>query len=314
MAELIPLEISGVVTLDGAPVEADLFLVDLTTLPKVTSYAADGTYQFYDPGDNTVIPASGRLMVVCDYGDGVRPLVHGPVSPSVAPGILDPVTDEYIAFTAPLIYFNGDPAPVDARGGFCLTTVGSPVYSNDGLYTGSVTFASTDDAVAINGLDMSYSMLTIEAWVYLTNDFGNGDYEGNTIVSQCYPGSSGEQEFVIRSDGKPRYYKSSASALGGSYYLICTDSVIELNKWHHVALVLDTASARIYVDGKMVVSGEPVTWADTAQNVEIGRCLVSSYPQYAKSMAGSIDSVRITRGVARYTTDFTPRSTPFPNQ
>jgi len=74
--------ISGTVELDGSPVEATLRLYLSTTgalIEEVDSDPGDGSYTF---GAGVVdLDDESEYFVMCHYGDDVRPLAHGPVSP-----------------------------------------------------------------------------------------------------------------------------------------------------------------------------------------------------------------------------------------
>ena len=81
--------------------------------------------------------------------------------------------------------------------------------------------------------------------------------------------------------------------------------------WYHVAASRSGANLRLFIDGVQTGTtfnaGTDVI-ADTAQPLRLG---IS--PDGIKSVNGWIDDSRITKGVARYTSSFTPPSAPFPN-
>lgn len=85
---------------------------------------------------------------------------------------------------------------------------------------------------------------------------------------------------------------------------------ITASVWHHIAAVMSAGTLRVYVDG---VGGSPTAVSNplisNASPVTIGASANGQYP-----FAGFIDEVRITKGVARYTSDFTPPDAPFPDQ
>lgn len=87
-----------------------------------------------------------------------------------------------------------------------------------------------------------------------------------------------------------------------------TASAVSINAWHHIAATREGTTYRLFVDGVKV--GES-TWAgtiaDDASNILIGRQVSTS------DFSGYMDDIRITKGVARYTADFTPPSAAFPN-
>lgn len=75
-----PSVISGTVTLDSVPVQATLYLIDPAGAPSTTSDPVTGAYAFDDPGDGSVIPQGVEPLILCDYGEGIRPLAHRPVT------------------------------------------------------------------------------------------------------------------------------------------------------------------------------------------------------------------------------------------
>lgn len=80
-------------------------------------------------------------------------------------------------------------------------------------------------------------------------------------------------------------------------------------QWHHLAMVQDATSFRLYQDGILLGSGARSSFVGTA-GVAIGGAGWAS-PQ---SFDGWIDELRITRGVARYTgSTITVPTAPFPN-
>lgn len=84
-----------------------------------------------------------------------------------------------------------------------------------------------------------------------------------------------------------------------------TSTAITLNTWHHLAFVYDksTTTAKIYIDGTLEAS----TTVSTTPQVD------STYPLYIGHGAnaafnGYIEDFRISKGIARYSTNFTPPS------
>jgi hypothetical protein len=83
------------------------------------------------------------------------------------------------------------------------------------------------------------------------------------------------------------------------------------NIWRHIALVrtgTSTNQVTLYIDGINVVS------ATSAANITANNIIVGGL-NWAGSynMQGYIDELRITKGVARYTGNFTPQTSAFPN-
>jgi hypothetical protein len=80
--------------------------------------------------------------------------------------------------------------------------------------------------------------------------------------------------------------------------------------WHHVALAYDGATYRWFIDGAMTLERAGRLSSQTNDYLVIGGYSGGVQPWFN----GSIDEVRVTRGVARYTGAFTPPTAPFPDR
>lgn len=85
--------------------------------------------------------------------------------------------------------------------------------------------------------------------------------------------------------------------------------VVSLNVWNHLAFVKSGNSFKYFVNGigsaSQEISGTPQSSGTTPITIAASK---STY------FNGLIDEVRITKGVARYSANFTPPTAPFPNQ
>ena len=82
-----------------------------------------------------------------------------------------------------------------------------------------------------------------------------------------------------------------------------------VNTWQHIAVVCSGASLRGYVDGNQVLSGSSATTSNT-NSLVIGNFQDLDPNRW---FTGFIDDLRITKGIARYTSNFTPPTAPFPD-
>ena len=80
------------------------------------------------------------------------------------------------------------------------------------------------------------------------------------------------------------------------------------NVWIHVAVTRESGSVRLFIDGVLQGSATTNTTDLTGTTVRFGFST-----QDAGSYNGWADALRITKGVARYTANFTPPAAPFPN-
>ncbi len=85
-----------------------------------------------------------------------------------------------------------------------------------------------------------------------------------------------------------------------------TTDTPSLNTWYHIALVRNGTTTRVYRNAVIVATGTSVNCANTNSAIRIG----GGYQQ----LNGHIDELRITKGVARYTSaGFTVPTAAFPN-
>lgn len=81
------------------------------------------------------------------------------------------------------------------------------------------------------------------------------------------------------------------------------------NTWHHIAFVRDGSTLRLFLNG--VSQG---TSSFTGSILGINEPLNIGYDNgVGRHFNGNIDEIRITKGVARYTSNFTPPTAAFPN-
>jgi hypothetical protein len=135
---------------------------------------------------------------------------------------------------------------------------------------------------------------TIELFVRRTGSTGTVD----TALS-----ASSENAFMIRaSSDNPGIFVVNNNN-------ICNTISFTQDVWHHIAVVRSGTSFKAFKDGVDVTTGTFSSGATiTMGSIYIGRSSVSG-----RNYIGYIDELRITKGVARYTADFTPPSAPFPD-
>ena len=90
-----------------------------------------------------------------------------------------------------------------------------------------------------------------------------------------------------------------------SHTLIYAENSIAITDtdWHHIALVKEGGTGHIYVDG---IGGSEITFSDTATFsavLGIGNTTYTAWNQYFN---GYLDELRISKGIARWTENFTP--------
>lgn len=169
----------------------------------------------------------------------------------------------------------------------------------------SVGFSSTSQALTLaqsTAFDLPAD-LTVEAWVYFTSFNGTGSE--NTIVGKW--GDSAQYAWIIQylNTGNLRFYPGNSGSLGTAYSAAWSPSA---STWYHIAFTRSGSSIKFYVNGIQV--GTTGTNSDnlTASTVlSIGRNPATGAPQ---SMFGYVSNLRIVKGLAVYTNNFTVPSSP----
>ncbi|MBK6587935.1 MAG: LamG domain-containing protein [Acidobacteria bacterium] len=90
---------------------------------------------------------------------------------------------------------------------------------------------------------------------------------------------------------------------------LVSGSNLSANTWYHLAATRQGSTYRLFVDGTQVATTtSSITIHDNANSLYIGTSTDGS----TSPVNGYIDDLRITKGVARYTANFTPPAAAFP--
>jgi len=157
---------------------------------------------------------------------------------------------------------------------------------------------------AANSTDFDFGTqpFTIEMHVRVTT-FSNYP----TLVSRRISPIYEPYELYLDESGNPRLVLESLAKNNWAVIGIFSGIQLSLNTWHHIALTGDGSVLRCFRDG--VLSYTTYTYSGVA---------TGSTPLYIGrggegSLVGNIDDLRITKGIARYTANFTPPAAAFPN-
>ena len=156
-------------------------------------------------------------------------------------------------------------------------------------FGGSAYFDGTGDYLTIPknaSHEFGTGDFTVEAWVYPTVSASN-------LFASTYAGSSSGWWFRLSYGNLECGFGDAAIisvAVSGAY-----------NSWHHVALSRSGTSMKIYLDGVSVGSATNSTSLNSTGSILYIGCLNTSQP-----FNGYMSNLRIVKGVAVYTANFTP--------
>jgi hypothetical protein len=163
--------------------------------------------------------------------------------------------------------------------------------------TGSVSFDGSGDALTVPaGTDFAYGTgdFTVESWVYQASSTGFQVLFAQTVGGTNY--------FVFASNsGVPTFYSTLS---GGGNAGAAAGSTISATTWNHIAVTRQSGTVRVFVNG---IAGTSVTnttnLTDTSYVPTIG---AYTHGGFANGWNGYISNLRILKGTALYTANFTP--------
>jgi hypothetical protein len=178
-----------------------------------------------------------------------------------------------------------------------LTTVSTAVASTEQRKFGAASLKPVLGRVDIaNSDDFAFGAgdFTIEGWVYPTG-------QGSPLLN-C---QATVNSFI------PLFFTTATNAVVYSAnYTVITAIPFTANTWSHYAFVRTSLHLRVWINGVNVKSADahPAETYGRNTKTSIGGSSVGT----THSFRGYVDEIRITKGVARYTAPFTPRTAPFP--
>ena len=195
-----------------------------------------------------------------------------------------------------------------------LETVGNAQISTSvkKFGTGSMYFDGTGDQLSIpssDALSLGTGNFTIELWMY----HGTGAYvNSQPVLIQNWSTTWAANYWSFHADhnsgtaGKFTLWVHNFNS--GSSPMLTSTSTSKTSTWNHVAIVRNGNSFAMYVNG---VSEATATFSGSMDGG-------GTWPIYIggpnQAYDGYIDDVRITKGIARYTANFTAPTAPFPNK
>ncbi|MFC8749740.1 LamG domain-containing protein [Pseudomonas oryzihabitans] len=221
-------------------------------------------------------------------------------------------SDPYFSKVTFLSHFDGasgDQAAVDQKGS-------SLSFSGSAQLGSPAKFGPT--ALSLPGNGPSYvQMSSSTSW-----DFGTGNFTlemflgwkgGTAGLLSRRDGVAEGWALQIESDGTLTFRAKIGGAWSDRQLETAAGTMKSTGAYQHLALTRNANLWAFWVDGSLVAS-KTITGSldDLAKPIRIGQATSVTYNE--NPLNGLIDELRVTKGVARYTSAFTPPDAAFPNQ
>ena len=294
---------------------------------------SSGTIKVYLNGtaDSTTVSNATSFAVNCRvgaelYNGGLSVVIQGYISSCRIVAGTAVYTSNFTPPTAPLTAITNtqlltnftNASIIDNAMMNDLETVGNAQISNSvsKFGGGSMAFDGTGDWLVTRynpNLELGSGDFTVEAWVYFSTLPSNA---AAAIVS--YGDSDNTPRWLL-------YYDSRTGSANGLRFSVINGSgsaiiLVEgggtsgwaANTWYHVAVTRSGSSWKLFRDGTQ--TGSTLTDSDSIPTASNNGLVVGAEPNGGIPLTGYIDDLRITKGVARYTANFTPPTQAFPTR
>jgi hypothetical protein len=182
-----------------------------------------------------------------------------------------------------------------------LTTYGNTQTSTSvkKFGTGSIYFDGSGDYLRSpdnSAFAFGSSDFTVEYWIYYTSS--STTYGHCVLDTRVSNGNATGIAFSTMNNGAAEVYTNTEKANAGT---------APSNTWNHYAFVRSSGTLTGYINGTSVFS------IAFTQNLTDTSCFIGTNNPQNTWTTGYIDDLRVTKGVARYTANFTPPTYESPN-
>ena len=177
-----------------------------------------------------------------------------------------------------------------------VPTSGSVYFDANGDYLSLSSTSDFDFGTGDFTLELYYKCEGYSNTPYLLEFRTSGGSEAGSIV--CY----------IQSNGQAVFWHNGSNR-------VISNGTITLRKWTHIAFVRHSGTTKMYIDGvaQLTTYSDSNDYGDGGRPLLIGVRRDGGSTLNNQSWNGQISNVRIVKGTAVYTSNFTPSTTPLTN-
>lgn len=270
-----------------------------------------------EPDAQLIAPRRSSWQVEIEVSDYVEPVTSSSISGTGSTSSGTAATDPSFANVVLLMHFDGTNNavafndvknhPFTVNGTPKISTAQSKFGGASAYFDGAGTISTPDS----DDWNFAAGDFTIEAWVYRT---GLDQYV-SAIVSHWNTGSAGDNAWSFVCEANTAYLAFGITTNGttSTDAGVSSGVTVPANQWCHVAVSRQSGVLRFFING--VQAGQNTTRNQTIFNssrpLTVGG--ISSSSSSGAEWHGYIDDLRITKGVARYTSNFTVPNQAFAN-
>lgn len=187
-----------------------------------------------------------------------------------------------------------------AQGTFSPFSLAEGQWSNH--FEGTTSYLTVPSTISFGPIGST--PFTIETWVYPTKKggwiFSGTQGDKNNLICQFFLGSNPDST-------------SSTNYVGLGWYgwaYVTSSAEIPLNTWTHIAGVFTGSATKIYINGVEDTTGTLTSWSSAAGSSYYIGSKWGLQDQNGGQFRGNLSNLRIVKGTALYTTNFTPPTSP----
>jgi hypothetical protein len=189
------------------------------------------------------------------------------------------------------------PKTVTANGNAQIDTAQSKFGGASGLFDGTGDYLSLADSA-----DWYFGTgdFTIDFWVRFNALPALNEY---TMIYSQYQDTYNRLWFGLRDISEAKWWELGVMTGGALIIQVRNSTTVAVNTWYHVVLVRSGTSWYLFQDGAQLST--PSTEVDAVPDLA-SLLYLASYGGTSFYLNGRLDEFRISKGVARWTSNFTP--------